>query len=215
MKGNKTINLMFFCFLLVFASSFSNLNFCFAQNIKESNTGGNLQTQKFCVFCGKSIEKDAKICIHCGEKQPEEVSEKKSLLLEQPLLTKEQELKKPVSLPPGKSFRENVSSYYLIGGILSLVLILSVVFLFVRKQKRVDTGTIIRSPEEDGVKKYEFKREILPRGNMGVVYEAVNKKLKKKVAIKKMREELKINLREKEKFLQEARTVAQLHHPNI
>ncbi|MFH2070553.1 MAG: protein kinase [Elusimicrobiota bacterium] len=62
--------------------------------------------------------------------------------------------------------------------------------------------------------KYELLREF-GRGGMGIVYEAVNRALGKKVAIKKMREELKINPREKEKFLKEARTVAELHHPNI
>ena len=62
--------------------------------------------------------------------------------------------------------------------------------------------------------KYEIIREI-GRGGMGIVYEAVNKKLGKKVALKKMREELAINPREKERFLKEARKVAELHHPNI
>ena len=65
-----------------------------------------------------------------------------------------------------------------------------------------------------GLDKYEFIREI-GRGGMGIVYEAVDKTLDKKVGIKKMREELKIMPREKERFLKEARTVAQLHHPYI
>jgi len=50
---------------------------------------------------------------------------------------------------------------------------------------------------------------------MGIVYEAINKKLGKKVALKKMKEELSINPREKEKFLKEAKRVAELHHPHI
>jgi len=62
--------------------------------------------------------------------------------------------------------------------------------------------------------KYEVLREI-GRGGMGIVYEAVNKRLGKKVALKKMREEIAVNPREKKKFLKEARRVAELHHPNI
>jgi len=62
--------------------------------------------------------------------------------------------------------------------------------------------------------KYSVFRE-LGRGGMGIVYEAINKKLGKKVALKKMREELAINPREKERFLKEARRVAELHHPHI
>ena len=63
-------------------------------------------------------------------------------------------------------------------------------------------------------KKYQIIREI-GRGGMGIVYEAVNKEIGKKVAIKKMKEELAINPREKKRFLEEARRVAELHHPNI
>ncbi len=62
--------------------------------------------------------------------------------------------------------------------------------------------------------KYELIREI-GRGGMGVVYEAVNRQIKKRVALKKMKEELALNLREKERFLAEAQRVADLHHPNI
>jgi serine/threonine-protein kinase len=62
--------------------------------------------------------------------------------------------------------------------------------------------------------KYELLREI-GRGGMGIVYEAINKEISKKVAIKKMKDELAINPREKERFINEARRVAELHHPNI
>jgi serine/threonine-protein kinase len=50
---------------------------------------------------------------------------------------------------------------------------------------------------------------------MGVVYEAVDQSLDRKVAIKKMHDEIKSSAREKQRFLDEARTVALLHHPNI
>ncbi|MFH1723382.1 MAG: protein kinase [Elusimicrobiota bacterium] len=55
----------------------------------------------------------------------------------------------------------------------------------------------------------------LGNGGMGVVYEATDKALGRKVAIKKMREEIQLDKRERAHFLQEARIVAGLHHPNI
>ncbi|MBI4676529.1 MAG: protein kinase [Elusimicrobia bacterium] len=52
-------------------------------------------------------------------------------------------------------------------------------------------------------------------GGMGVVYEALDSSLDRRVAIKKMRDEIRLDRRERERFLQEARTVASLRHPNI
>ena len=48
-----------------------------------------------------------------------------------------------------------------------------------------------------------------------MVYEAVDQSLERKVAIKRMNDEIKVNEREKQRFLQEARMVALLQHPNI
>ncbi|MFH1956914.1 MAG: serine/threonine-protein kinase [bacterium] len=78
------------------------------------------------------------------------------------------------------------------------------------------TSAPVQKPSSESIlkEKYEILREI-GRGGMGIVYEAVNKKLGKKVALKKMKEELAINPREKERFLKEARRVAELHHPRI
>ncbi|MEE8425369.1 MAG: serine/threonine-protein kinase, partial [Elusimicrobiota bacterium] len=56
---------------------------------------------------------------------------------------------------------------------------------------------------------------VIGNGGMGVVYEALDKALDRKVAIKKRRDEIRLNIRERERFLQEARIVAALHHPNI
>ncbi|MBI5243316.1 MAG: protein kinase, partial [Elusimicrobia bacterium] len=61
---------------------------------------------------------------------------------------------------------------------------------------------------------YQIVRTI-GQGGMGVVYEAVDKALNRKVAIKKMRDELKADEHERGRFLREARTVAAMHHPNI
>ncbi|MDE2290753.1 MAG: protein kinase [Elusimicrobia bacterium] len=61
---------------------------------------------------------------------------------------------------------------------------------------------------------YEIVRT-LGQGGMGVVYEAVDKALERRVAVKKMRDEIRLDGRERARFLQEARIVAQMHHPNI
>lgn len=52
-------------------------------------------------------------------------------------------------------------------------------------------------------------------GGMGLVFEAVDVNLERHVAIKKMREEICADPRERERFVREARTVAALKHPNI
>ncbi|MBI3553630.1 MAG: protein kinase [Elusimicrobia bacterium] len=62
--------------------------------------------------------------------------------------------------------------------------------------------------------KYELGRQ-LGAGGMGVVYEGKDRVLGRRVAIKRMREEIRWNPREQEKFVAEARVVAKLRHPNI
>ncbi|MCX7642146.1 MAG: protein kinase [Elusimicrobiales bacterium] len=62
--------------------------------------------------------------------------------------------------------------------------------------------------------KYKILKKI-GQGGMGTVYLAVDQSLNREVAIKKMNEDIKMNEREKQRFLEEARTVAMLHHPNI
>ncbi|MBI5624693.1 MAG: protein kinase [Elusimicrobia bacterium] len=61
---------------------------------------------------------------------------------------------------------------------------------------------------------YEIIRQI-GAGGMGVVFEGLDRALRRKVAIKKMREEIRLNAKERERFLTEAKTVASLHHPNV
>lgn len=56
---------------------------------------------------------------------------------------------------------------------------------------------------------------VLGSGGMGVVYEGRDSALGRLVAIKKMREELREDAGLRERFLQEARTVAKLKHPGI
>lgn len=55
----------------------------------------------------------------------------------------------------------------------------------------------------------------LAEGGMGVVSEAEDAALGRRVAIKKLREELKANASDRRRLLGEARLVAGLHHPNI
>ena len=52
-------------------------------------------------------------------------------------------------------------------------------------------------------------------GGMGTVYEGTDIALNRRVAIKRMRDELKLDRRERERFVSEAKTVAALRHPHI
>ncbi len=61
---------------------------------------------------------------------------------------------------------------------------------------------------------YQVLRQI-GTGGMGVVYEAKDTTLDRPVAIKKMRDEIRMDPAERQRFVTEARTVAALHHPNI
>ncbi|MEK7657437.1 MAG: serine/threonine-protein kinase, partial [Elusimicrobiota bacterium] len=61
---------------------------------------------------------------------------------------------------------------------------------------------------------YRIERE-LGRGGMGFVYEATDLTLHRKVAIKRMRQEISASGKELDMFLAEARMVAALKHPNL
>lgn len=62
--------------------------------------------------------------------------------------------------------------------------------------------------------KYEVSREI-GRGPLSVVYETTDVMLGRKVAIKKTRGELKMDVREKERFMAEVKPIVDLRHQNI
>jgi len=62
--------------------------------------------------------------------------------------------------------------------------------------------------------RYMVTREIAA-GGMGIVYEAMDRGLDRKVAIKKMRDEIREDRRERARFLGEAKTVAKMKHPSI
>ncbi|MEA3307787.1 MAG: protein kinase [Elusimicrobiota bacterium] len=91
------------------------------------------------------------------------------------------------------------------------------------KMVKAPANGVITQPDElspdifyEGVAsgKYTIERKI-GAGGMGMVYEGLDQTLERKVAIKKMSDEIKLNEREKQRFLQEARMVALLQHPNI
>jgi serine/threonine protein kinase len=50
---------------------------------------------------------------------------------------------------------------------------------------------------------------------MGIVYEAQDRSLERRVAVKKMRDEIRVDPHERRRFVNEAKLVAQLRHPNI
>jgi WD40 repeat protein/tRNA A-37 threonylcarbamoyl transferase component Bud32 len=87
------------------------------------------------------------------------------------------------------------------------------------KNKDNTTTTIINIQGENdnsGIlgEKYKLIREI-GRGGMGIVYEGISNESNKRVAIKKMKEELSTRKRDKNRFLREARISAKLNHQNI
>ncbi|MDE1976717.1 MAG: protein kinase [Elusimicrobia bacterium] len=61
---------------------------------------------------------------------------------------------------------------------------------------------------------YQIRRQI-GAGGMGTVYEGYDTSLGRQVAVKRMRDEIKSDKRERERFISEAKLVASLHHPNI
>ena len=79
-----------------------------------------------------------------------------------------------------------------------------------------DTALASPAPREAGLLRgqYRILRQI-GAGGMGLVYEGEDVSLGRKVAIKRMRDELKSDRRERARFVSEAKLVAALHHPNI
>ena len=119
--------------------------------------------------------------------------------------------KKPVD---AKKRTVRIMMFSLAGGILVALGLLHV-FSGTRRGS-VGAGALVGEVESDGLiaGTYKIQRKVA-QGGMGVVYEAEDVHLERRVAIKKMREEISSDRRERERFLREARTVARLKHPNI
>ncbi|OGR94453.1 MAG: hypothetical protein A2V88_11705 [Elusimicrobia bacterium RBG_16_66_12] len=97
----------------------------------------------------------------------------------------------------------------LLGGLLIALGVLHVITGI--KESRAAKSTPAPSGLEDS---YEIGKAI-GQGGMGVVYEAVDRKLQRPVAVKMLRDEFKLDDAAKTRFLEEARTVAELSHPAI
>jgi|CXWL01.1.fsa_nt_gi tetratricopeptide (TPR) repeat protein len=102
-------------------------------------------------------------------------------------------------------------------GLTALALFAGVIIL-VWKLKRRGSTEEEEGPVSGMPKRIDPQYEIvglLGQGGMGAVYKGWDTVLKRPVAIKKLREELQANERERERFMKEAELVASLHHPHI
>jgi len=96
-----------------------------------------------------------------------------------------------------------------------VVLLAGLLFVYYRYEELFPHSKNAFSRKEVEVKEqYDFIRQI-GEGGMGQVYEAYDRVLKRKVAIKRVRPELVRNTYIREQFLSEARMVALLRHPCI
>lgn len=110
-----------------------------------------------------------------------------------------------------------LSVFAAVGGVLIALAVLHVVSAGWREKVRA-TFRRLRAPSDEVNSafwtQYELVKEI-GLGGMGVVYEAKDRSLDRRVAVKKMREEIRIDPHERRRFVNEAKLVASLRHPNI
>ena len=114
---------------------------------------------------------------------------------------------------PSFSHRRGVPSWMIV--YIAIILLAVCVFVYFRYEDLVRRPKKSYSRKESQIKdQYDFIRQI-GEGGMGKVYEAYDKTLKRKVAIKRVRPELVRSAYVREQFLSEARMVALLRHPCI
>ncbi|MBI4676532.1 MAG: protein kinase [Elusimicrobia bacterium] len=134
------------------------------------------------------------------------------------------------AVPPSPERRRNrfvmLAAAVVSGGLLMALGFLHIVSASWRERVRVTVRRVLGVPTPSAAEaggsgpatgfwgQYQLVREV-GLGGMGVVYEALDTSLDRRVAIKKMRDEIRLDRRERERFLAEARTVASLRHPNI
>lgn len=81
--------------------------------------------------------------------------------------------------------------------------------------RRRVTERVREGKEEEGLPAGLEVKRLVATGGMGMVYEAFDRGLHRKVALKRLRGEIRDDPKERARFLSEARTVAALEHPNI
>lgn len=115
---------------------------------------------------------------------------------------------KPASAQGGKVSRGLIAY-------IGFILLGAFVFIYFRYEDFFKRKKSVYARKESTLKdQYDFIRQI-GEGGMGKVYEAYDKALKRKVAIKRVRPELVRSGYVREQFLSEARMVALLRHPYI
>ncbi len=121
----------------------------------------------------------------------------------------------PVAAAPAAAKNHAPAPQWLIMYFLAIVAAIAV-FIYLRYEDVFRRGprTAFSRKEVEVKEQYDFLRQI-GEGGMGKVYEAYDKVLKRKVAIKRVRPELVRSAYVREQFLAEARMVALLRHPCI
>ncbi len=130
----------------------------------------------------------------------------------------------PLFMDPNLGASENVLSGWwrkktflslfvlsMIGGILVALGVLHILF-YRSEVLKEPSSKLIRAG--DFWSRYE-KIARVGEGGMGVVYEARDRFLERKVAVKKLRDQIKGDSEERKRFITEARLVARLRHENI
>ncbi|MFI5346433.1 MAG: protein kinase [Elusimicrobiota bacterium] len=116
----------------------------------------------------------------------------------------------PVEAVPGHS----LPPWALLWGKIALGgLTLGALFVLLRRD-RAAAPEVVSSPPALLAGKYQLGRE-LGSGGMGVVYKGRDLSLDRVVAIKRMREEVRWDPKERARFVAEAQLVAKLKHPHI
>ena len=97
-----------------------------------------------------------------------------------------------------------------------LLILMSVLLLFYpRKLETLRRGAFSPARTSAALQgRYEVGDRI-GAGGMGVVFDARDLALGRRVALKRIRDEYRLDARQRERFLQEAKTVARMKHPNI